>query len=461
MALKDYISGLAEKKVTIVGAGVSNRPLIAILAENGISVTVCDRADSSALGEFYTKYSHMGVQFCLGENYLDNVAGDVIFRTPGMHPAHPALLEAVNRGALLTSEMEVFCSLCPCKVFAVTGSDGKTTTTSMLAQLLRAGGYNVWLGGNIGKPLLADVDSIQAEDVVVLELSSFQLHSMRCSPDVAVITNLSPNHLDVHPDYADYVEAKKQIYLHQSPGARLVLNFDNEDAISCASDATGSVSWFSRTSHVENGVFLREDGMICYAAAGVATPILMASELMVPGNHNIENMMAAFAAAARYVTFDRMADAARSFSGVSHRLEVIRNHRGVTYINDSIATSPKRTLAGLSCFDKKILLIAGGKDKGLDFTELGMAICDHVKELFLTGMTAETISCAVRNAPNYAPDQIQIHMIDDFEEAVRKSAACAEEGDVVLLSPASTSFDRFKNFEERGNAFRRIVEALE
>lgn len=461
MSLKDYIKSLAGKAVTVVGAGVSNRPLVRVLAEGGVAVTVCDRATPEALGDFYTECSALGVRFCLGESYLEDLDGDIVFRTPGMHPHHPALLRAVERGAVLTSEMEVFFSLCPCRIFAVTGSDGKTSTTSMLAQFLRDGGYKVWLGGNIGRPLLAEVDDMSAGDVAVLELSSFQLHSMTCAPDVAVITNLSPNHLDVHPDYKDYVDAKKQIYRNQRPGARLVLNRDNADTEACAVEANGPVSWFSRKSPVEQGFYLREDGMICAITDAGETSVLPAGELMVPGAHNVENMMAAFAAAEGFVPLSVMAESARRFRGVAHRMELIRHHCGVTYINDSIASSPNRTLAGLSCFREKIILIAGGKDKGISFEELGPAVCAHVKKLYLTGMTAEAIRKAVETAPEYDPTRLEIHVIEDFGETVRAAANAAEEGDVVLLSPASTSFDRFKNFEERGDFFRHIVEALE
>lgn len=461
MALKEYISSLADKRVTVIGAGISNRPLIALLANFGIDVTVCDRAEPEELGKFYLNYKDSGVKFRLGETYLDEINGDVIFRTPGMHPMHPALQRAVKNGALLTSEMEVFCALCPGRIFAVTGSDGKTTTSSVLAQILSDGGYRVWLGGNIGHPLLIAVDSIRPNDLVVLELSSFQLHSMHCAPEVAIITNLSPNHLDVHPDYSDYVNAKKQIFRNQQPGSRLVLNLDNADAAACAEEARGDVSWFSRRSSVQNGVFLREDGMICCCEKGYTEPILSASELLVPGVHNIENVMAAFAAAAGYITKETMAASVRRFTGVAHRMEIVRHYRGVTYINDSIASSPHRTLAGLACFEKKIILIAGGKDKGLSFEELGTSICKHVKALYLTGKTAESIQDAVTNAPEYDPAVLPIYVIDDFEAAVRAAAEAAEEGDVVMLSPASTSFDRFKNFEERGNLFRHIIETLE
>ncbi len=461
MTLKDYLNTLAGKSVTVVGAGISNRPLITLLADAGISVTVRDRASAEALGDFYMDSVGKGVQFRLGDGYLDDLGGDVIFRTPGMHPGQPALAAAVENGSVVTSEMEVFFSLCPCRVFAITGSDGKTTTTTLTAELLKTAGYRVWLGGNIGKPLLADVDHMKADDAVVVELSSFQLHSMYCSPDVAVITNISPNHLDVHPDYQDYIDAKKQVFKNQNPGARLVLNHDNDVTAACAEEAVGSVSWFSRREEVANGTFLRDDGMICLADGGTAAEVLPASELLIPGVHNIENMMAAFAAVYGFVSVDVMRDVARSFTGVAHRLEKIRVLRGVTYINDSIASSPNRTIAGLACFEQKVILIAGGKDKGISYDAIGPAICRHVKKLYLTGMTAGVIRAAVEKAPEYKRGEPEIFVIDGFDDAIRAASAAAEPGDVVLLSPASTSFDRFKNFEERGNRFRRVVETLE
>lgn len=461
MSLKDYLASLAGKSVTVIGAGISNRPLILLLAEAGLSVTVCDRSDAAALGSFYDECAVKGVAFRLGGGYLDGLDGDVIFRTPGMHPFQPALRAAADNGSIVTSEMELFLSLCPCRVFAITGSDGKTTTTTLVSELLKTAGHTVWLGGNIGRPLLSDVDKMRPEDAAVLELSSFQLHSMTCSPDVAVITNISPNHLDVHPDYQDYIDAKKQVFLHQKPDARLVLNLDNDVTASCAPEAPGAVRWFSRRNTVEEGAFLREDGMICLADGGGITEILSAAELLIPGVHNVENMMAAFAAVMGYVSVEDMRTVARSFTGVAHRLEKIRVLRGVTYINDSIASSPNRTIAGLACFPDKVILIAGGKDKGISYDAIGPAICEHVKKLYLTGMTAQVIEDAVKKAEGYTPGKPEIFRIDGFDEAIRAAAESAGEGDVVLLSPASTSFDRFKNFEERGNRFRAVVEALE
>ena len=462
MTLRDYLASLRDKCVTVVGAGISNRPLIRRMAEEGdISVTVRDRAAPEALGAFYTEMTGLGVRFVLGPDYLDGDLGDIVFRTPGMHPFQPALRRAAENGAVVTSEMEVFFALCPCRVFAVTGSDGKTTTTTLISELLKAAGHTVWLGGNIGRPLLTETDRMRPEDIAVLELSSFQLHSMTCAPDTAVITNISPNHLDVHPDYRDYIDAKKQVFRNQRPEGRLVLNRDNDVTAACAPEAKGSVRWFSRRERVPDGAFLREDGMLCLARGGRVTEVLLSSELRIPGAHNIENMLAAFAAVDGWSDIAAMRSVARSFTGVSHRLETVRVLRGVTYINDSIASSPNRTIAGLGCFAEKVILIAGGKDKGIPYDALGPVICRHVKRLYLTGMTAGVIRRAVEAAPEYRTGAPEIYELDGFADAIRAAAASAEAGDTVLLSPASTSFDRFRNFEERGNAFRAVVEGLE
>lgn len=460
MTLHEYLASLRGKTVTVVGAGISNRPLIRLLAEAGVSVTVCDRAEAAALGVFYKDMSAAGVSFRLGASYLDGLDGDIIFRTPGMLPFTPALKAAAERGSLVTSEMEVFFSLCPCRSFAITGSDGKTTTTTLVSELLKAAGHTVHLGGNIGRPLLAEVDEMRPADVAVLELSSFQLHSMTCAPDVAVITNISPNHLDVHPDYQDYIDAKKQVYRRQRADGRLVLNRDNDVSSAWAPEANGTVAWFSRRQTVENGAFLRGDGMLCLASGGAVTEVLPAAELQIPGAHNIENALAAIAAADGFVPPECMRAALCAFKGVAHRLERIRVLHGVTYINDSIASSPNRTIAGLSCFREKVILIAGGKDKGISYDALGPAVCAHVKRLYLTGMTAGVIRRAVESCADYRPGYPEIYDIDGFDDAICAAAAGAEEGDVVLLSPASTSFDRFRNFEERGNRFRAVVQEM-
>lgn len=455
MTLKEYIESLKGRRVTVIGAGISNRPLIRLLCQAGIVPTVCDRAET-----LHPELEGLSLRTSLGAGYLDHLDADVIFRTPGLHPDAEPLRAARQAGALVTSEMEVFFKLCPCRTIAVTGSDGKTTTTSLIAEMLRAAGRTVYLGGNIGTPLLTKTPEMKPDDLAVLELSSFQLHSMSCSPDVAVITNLAPNHLDVHPSYQDYVDAKKQIFLHQRPDAVLVLNADNADTAACAAEARCPVRWFSRKKAVENGIFLAPDGNLLRVSGDGTHTMMPASEIRLPGAHNIENVMAAMAAAENFVPDEALCRTARDFAGVAHRLETIRVLHGVRFINDSIASSPSRTEAGLRCFDKKLILIAGGKDKGVPFDDLGPLICEHVKSLYLTGPTAEKIRAAVEKAPSYRPGMPAIRCMEDFDETVCAAAAEAKEGDIVLLSPASTSFDRFRNFEERGNTFRKIVEEL-
>ena len=460
MTLNEYIAALRGKRIAVVGVGVSNMPLTELLCKNGLDVTACDRRDIDALGENGQRLLELGVKLRLGPDYLKDLECDVIFRTPGLHPDDPALRAVRAKGAAMTSEMEAFFAVCPCKTIAITGSDGKTTTSSIIAELLRAAGYTVHLGGNIGKPLLTEVPQINKDDVCVLELSSFQLHSMRCSPDVAVITNISPNHLDVHPNLKDYISAKKNIFLNQKPDSILVLNKDNEITRGFAPEARGQVRFFSRRENVKNGVFLR-DGTI-YASFGYEVEaILPETEILLPGMHNVENYMAAFAATVELVPADAFRQVARAYKGVPHRLETVRVLNGVTYINDSIASSPTRTIAGLRSMRKKPILIAGGHDKNIPFDELGNEICLMTKALFLTGETAEKIEKAVKNSPEYLASEIPVTVMDDFRETVLAASAAAEEGDIVLLSPACSSFDKFRNFAQRGDFFREIVNELE
>ncbi|MBO6040729.1 MAG: UDP-N-acetylmuramoyl-L-alanine--D-glutamate ligase, partial [Oscillospiraceae bacterium] len=357
-------------------------------------------------------------------------------------------------------EMEAFFRLCPCRIIAVTGSDGKTTTTTVISELLKAAGYTVFLGGNIGTPLLDKLPEMRPEDMAVLELSSFQLHSMECRPHVAVITNVSPNHLDVHPNYEDYQTAKKQIFLGQRAEDILVLNADNTITRAMAQEAKSEVRFFSRQDKPANGCYF-DGASVWRAENGRETKIVDVSDILLPGLHNVENYMAAFAATGGMVSDETCRKVAGSFRGVAHRLEMIRTLHGVTYCNDSIASSPTRTIAGLRALKQKPILIAGGYDKHIPFDELGGEICRRVKELFLTGFTAEKIAAAVTDSPDYDSEKLKIHIIGDFRETVLAASAAAEEGDLVLLSPACASFDKFRNFEERGNTFRRIVTELE
>ena len=457
MTFEEYLKSLQNKTVAVIGIGVSNQPLIRLLLSRGIAVTACDRKSREALGPLAEELEGRGCRLHLGEEYLRNLDQDVIFRTPGMRPDLPELAAAVERGSLLTSEMEVFFEICPCAKIAVTGSDGKTTTTTIIAELLRAAGKTVHLGGNIGHPLLAETGEMRAEDVAVLELSSFQLMTMTRSPSIAVVTNLAPNHLDVHRDFAEYISAKENIFTHQSAEDIAVLNADNDITFEESGRVPGRARLFSRRREVEDGVFLRGDAIIA-RSGGAEREVLRLSGIKLPGVHNVENYMAAIAAVDGLVPDEIIRKFAAEFGGVEHRIELVRELSGVRYYNDSIASSPSRTIAGLRSFDQKIILIAGGKDKGISYDALGPEINEHVKLLILCGATAGVIRRAVAQSENYAG--LEIADVEDYREAVSLARCRAEEGDVVMLSPASTSFDRFTNFMERGRVFKEIVNAL-
>ena len=390
MKFEEYFDSLKGKSVAVIGIGVSNRPLIELLLSRGIAVTACDRKDRSALGELADRLEAQGCNLQLGEGYLEDLDQDMIFRTPGMRPDLPQLQKAVRGGSRLTSEMEAFFSVCPCPIIAVTGSDGKTTTSSIIAEMLREAGRTVYLGGNIGHPLLAEAGEMRESDLVVLELSSFQLLTMTKSPHIAVMTNLAPNHLDVHKDFAEYIAAKENIFTHQNPQDIAVFNQDNDITREQAARAKGGVRLFSRKGEVEEGVFLREDA-IFFRKNGVEREILKTSDICLPGVHNVENYMAAIAAVEDLVPDEVIRTVARTFNGVEHRIELVRTLHGVRYYNDSIATSPDRTIAGLRSFAQKVILIAGGKNKGIPYDSVGPVINDHVKLLLLCGATARTI----------------------------------------------------------------------
>ena len=457
--IQEYLAGLKGKRVAVIGIGVSNTPLIKMLLRAGVKVTACDKKPMSAFAGLAEELESLGATLKLGEDYLEDLDFEVIFRTPGMRPDLPQLVAAQQKGAILTSEMEVFFQVCPCRTIAVTGSDGKTTTTTIIAELLKAAGETVYVGGNIGKPLLPDVDGMEPGDIAVLELSSFQLMTMDRSPNIAVVTNLAPNHLDVHKSMEEYIEAKENIFLHQSEQDLLVVNADNEITHGFAGEAQGRVAMFSRLSEPARGAFLR-DGAIWVRNEMHERPVLPVADILLPGTHNVENYMAAITALDGLVPDPVVRDFAQKFAGVEHRIELVRTLNGVKYYNDSIASSPSRTIAGLRSFHQKVILIAGGYDKHIPFDVLGPEIIGHVKELFLTGDTAEKIKAAVENCPDYLPSTLPITVIDGFEEAVLAAHKAAKPGDVVILSPACASFDKFKNFMERGAAFKKIIYGL-
>ena len=457
MTLDGYIESLRGKRVAVVGVGVSNRPLIELLLGAHLNVSVRDMRPAEKLGAEAESYAARGAEVVLGGGYLAGLDGyDVIFRTPGLLPTDPALVSAAEHGAVITSEMEAFFALCPCLTIGITGSDGKTTTSSIIAELLKASGRRVHLGGNIGRPLLDAVPEMDAGDIAVLELSSFQLHSIDIRPHIAVVTNISPNHLDKHVDFDDYVNAKRRIFTGQAPGDVLVVNADNAYTARFGSESRSRVRLFSRRETVADGVFCR-DGTIYRAHGYEVEPIIPVTEIRIPGVHNVENYMAAFAAVDGMVSPAVCRAVARSYGGVRHRLEFIRELDGVTYINDSIATSPTRTIAGLRAMRTKPILIAGGHDKHVSFDRLADEIAERVKALYLTGDTAEQIEKAVRKSVFFDPSRLPIYVVPDLKTAVEEARAHSIPGDVVLLSPACSSFDRFKNFAERGDTFRKIV----
>ena len=459
-SMQDFFASINGKRIALIGMGRSHMPLIPLFTKYGATVVACDKRDRGALGETADIAEADGAVLSLGESYLDNLDVDMALRTPGMRFWCDELNALRDKGVTVTSEMEIFFDICPCRIFAVTGSDGKTTTTSVIAEMLKAEGYTVHLGGNIGKPLLPEIESVSADDIAVVELSSFQLISMTQSPDVAVVTNLQPNHLDIHKDMQEYIDAKKNIILYQNKGDKAVLNLDNEITRSFEGDCQGEVCFFSRREKVKNGAYLDGDTIVC-CDGDKRCDVLDIHEIRIPGMHNVENYMTAICAVWGAVSLENIRKVAREFPGVEHRAEFVRELDGVKYYNDSIASSPTRTASGtLSLYDFKIILIAGGYDKHLDYTELGDVICRKVKLAILMGATADKIETAIKSSAEYAEGNPAVIRVANMDEAVRAARENAAEGDIVSMSPASASFDLYKDFDARGKHFKALVNAL-
>lgn len=459
--IKRFLESLNGKTVALCGIGRSNLPLIQLFKKYGANILACDKRERDKLGEDADKAIEYGAELRLGETYLTDLNADIIFRTPGMRFYMDELINAKNNGTVITSEMEVFFDLCPCKIIAVTGSDGKTTTTTIISEILKKQGYTVHLGGNIGRPLLPDIEKISPDDVAVVELSSFQLISMRKSPDIAVVTNLAPNHLDIHKDMQEYIDAKKNIVLHQNGFGKAVLNLDNEISNSFEEFTRGQTFKFSRRNKVDNGAYMSENGDIIMSEYGKETVIMKASDIKIPGLHNIENYLAAICAVWGMASAETIKYVAVNFNGVEHRAELVRELDGVKYYNDAIGTSPTRTVKGtLSLYDRKIILISGGYDKHIPYDEMGAVVPEKVKVLILFGATADKIETATKNAPTYKEGNPVIIRVNSMEEAVQKARENAVSGDIVSMSPASASFDMYKNFAEKGLHFKRIVNEL-
>lgn len=459
--VENFLKSMKGKKIAFCGIGRSNLPLVSLFSGYGARITVCDRKEkdsfSSDIIEFIEK---CGAVLKCGEDYLDNLDIDILFRTPGMYFNQPKIKEFIKKGVVVTSEMEVFFDICPCKIYAITGTDGKTTTTTIVSKVLEKSGKKVYKGGNIGTPLLPLIEQIDEDDVAVVELSSFQLISMRRSPEVSAITNIYPDHLNVHKDMNEYIDAKKNIFIHQNAFSKTVLNLDNEETKKLAESVRGKCVYFSHLEKPETGAYLDGDGWLCYTENGVDEKIVDSSVIKIPGMHNIENYLTAIAILYGDVDNKCFSEVASEFGGVEHRIEFVRELDGVRYYNDSIATSPASVTAGLKAFNKKVIIIAGGSDKQLDYSTLSGAINEYVKVLVLLGETASKIEKAVKEDKDYNENTIKIINTDTLEQAVNIARENAVSGDVISLSPASASFDKYKDFEERGRHFKRIVEEL-
>lgn len=450
---KDFICG---KNVGVVGIGVSNIPLINFLLDLGAKVTAFDKKNKEDLGNVADEFSKKGVTLELGEHYLDNLTGfDVIFKTPSMRIDSEALVRAKNEGAYVTSEMEEFVKYTKGKIYAITGSDGKTTTTTIVSKLLEEEGYKTWVGGNIGTPLFAQIENIKDDDKVVLELSSFQLMTMHEKINVAICTNLAPNHLDMHKDMQEYIDSKKNIFLYQNDDDVLVVNRENDITYSFEKEAKGKVREFSSKRVIKDGAYLKDN--ILYLEG---KEVCDRDDIIIKGVHNVENYLAAFIATKDDVSIETMKKIAQTFAGVEHRCEFVREIDGVKYYNDSIASSPTRTLAGLKAFNEKVILIAGGYDKNIPFEPLAYEGYPYIKTLILLGKTKDKIKLVFDKLEKEKGIKVDIETVSSLDEAVDVAKKIARSGDIVTLSPACASFDMFPNFMARGNVFKEIVNSL-
>lgn len=456
--LKEFNEFIRFRKIAVIGLGVSNLPLLDYLYEKKAQVSVFDEREIEEIPQdIITKINTYEFKCSFGKKCLENLKGfNIIFRSPSCLPTRKELQEESDRGAIVTTEVEMLMEMCPCKIIGVTGSDGKTTTTSMINAILKKAGYNTFLGGNIGTPLFTKLPEIKPDDIVVLELSSFQLMNMKVSPDIAVITNITPNHLNIHKDYQEYIDAKKNIFKNQDENGILILNYDNDITRNCAKEAKGKVIFFSSKEKLDNG-FIVDEEIIKECEDKVRKHILNTNEVILRGNHNFQNIATALAATKTLVDTDVAVQAIKEFKPVEHRIEFIREIDGVKWYNDSASSSPTRTLSGINAFKENIVLIAGGYDKNLDYEPLAKPVLDKVSTLILIGQTAEKIFDAVKNEADKQNRKIDIYMCDSLEQTIDIAKKTSKKGDVVLFSPASASFDMFKNFADRGKKFKNLV----
>ena len=457
--LEDFEIKLKNQRVAVIGLGVSNIPLIEYLYQKQAKVTVFDDREEEKINtDIVEKIKKYTFKYFLGEDNLNNLKGyDLIFRSPSCMPTKPELVAEKNRGAIITTEIEQLMKIAPCKIIGITGSDGKTTTTTLTYQILKDAGYTVHLGGNIGIPLFTKLNEIKPNDIIVLELSSFQLMGMDVSPEIAAITNITPNHLNIHKDYQEYIDAKKNIFKYQEKNGVLVLNADNDITNLCKDEANGKVIMFSSAQKLENG-FIVDNGIIKECDDGIRRHIVDTKDLKLKGMHNFQNVCTALALTKGLVDTDKAVETIKGFSGVHHRLELVRVIDGVEWYNDSASTTPTRGISALNAFgDKEIILIAGGADKNLDYTPIGRPIVEKVKCLILIGQTANKIYEAVKKELEIQNKHLDIHMCETFKESLDLAKHVAKPGQIVLFSPASTSFDMFKDMYDRGDKFKEEV----
>ena len=454
--LEEFNEYIRFRKVAVIGLGVSNLPLLEYLYNKKAQVTVFDERTLEEIPEeTINKINTYEFDTFFGKNCLENLNGfNVIFRSPSCLPTRPELQKEADRGAIVTTEVEMLMEMCPCKIIGVTGSDGKTTTTSLINAILQHAGYKTFLGGNIGTPLFTKLPEMEPNDIVVLELSSFQLMNMNISPDIAVITNITPNHLNIHKDYQEYIDAKKCIFKNQKENGILILNYDNDITRECSKEANGKVIFFSSKTKLDSG-FIVDDDIIKECNDGIRKHILNTDEVILRGNHNFQNIATALAATKTLVDTEVAVEAIKKFRPVEHRIEFVREIDGVKWYNDSASSSPTRTISGLNAFKENIILIAGGYDKNLEYEPLAKPVIDKVSTLILIGQTAEKIYDVVKNESEKENKKININMCDTLEQTIEIAKKSAKKGDVVLFSPASASFDMFKNFADRGNKFKK------
>lgn len=459
--LEEFNEYIRYRKVAIIGLGVSNIPLIDYMYQKKARVTVFDdREKESIPKELMDKIEIYKFEYSFGKNNLKKLINfDIIFRSPSCLPTKLELEEEAKRGAIVTTEIEMLMKMCPCKTIGVTGSDGKTTTTSLISAILKQAGYHTYLGGNIGTPLFTKLAEMKPEDIVVLELSSFQLMGMKVSPNIGVITNITPNHLNIHKDYQEYIDAKKNIFKYQNKNDRIILNYDNEITRKCAKEAEAQVVFFSSKEKLENG-FIVDGKMIKECQDNIREHILDTQDVILKGEHNYQNIATALAATKTLVNLKDAVETIKKFNSVEHRLEFVKEINHVKWYNDSASSSPTRTISGIRAFDEELILIAGGYDKNLDYTPLAKPIVDKVKTLLLIGQTSGKIFEAVKQEMERQNKDIRIYMCDTLKETVDIANRIAKEGQMVLFSPGSASFDMFKNAYDRGNQFKNLVNKL-